>query len=1087
MSDDPLLPVIQQLENSGEQAVSPKGAIGTYQIMPKTAEGLGYTPDEMYDPVKNREAANKLLGQLRTQFSGNEAAMTVAYNAGPKWADAWLANGNNSSLLPAETQKYLNHYAAVTGNMPGRSTPQEIFQQAQAEGAAAAAKLFQPAPPGEKPPDAWSQFAQARTAGYTWQEIDKAIADGRDEAVQKGWTNEQYDDALGLPHQNDYLTSNFKEPTDKGFLTNVWSTLEAGVQGVERGAKWVDTEVERVVKSPFMSEPVSGAFNVNSASPQYQKTMDNAAGAIRRFTQMYLPDVPGNTYQMPTTTKGMMDLIGWNEFPLAAILGQAVGNGLAAMVALLDGRPKSRDETLGLSWEAFAGLTAFMGGPAKGAAGAGKVLEGEILPPIIPNERKLLDASVAARAAAARQPPIIEGVATHPMAQPVFPALPAPKPGEGPLPPEALPPNNPPPKPAGYQPTAEEYRNNPAFPAITGPKQLPETVAEAMRNRVFDKEGLEDTAQRLMKHFHETGEDPIAAVDRAMTDPELLDKFTAERAPEDVVQEVIDGHRLTANEFIAPAEWEGKEPIHNPAFPNPNFNVPATIDALKSVGYDLRSPLEPTLRDWQSNAELLAEGARRLGADTSGAWRLALNEGTPYPREAIPLPIDVKTIMMRDSELGNSFMDEVKQMFAPQLRSEEALETHLRLHEYGARMAILTQRAVQSLQNFGRAVGRLSVDDRFDYMDAIQTGELDIFKSRHPVLYKLAEFYRAEADRLWVEMEKRGIIDEYKDNYLSQLWRQPKKAVKWLEEYTKAQGSEFFRKQSIFKTYRDGIFIGKLIPASSNPINIMAIGLTGMIRSIETHDLLQAARANGLLKFKEDFPAGEVPVALSRIDTRIATLDGKEIYAPEPVALMFNRYFQTGIMEQSNIFRGIVRFKNIMRMAKLTLSPFHVGLVSLDTYLSGWAKVIRMMAKGDLYHAVPLATMQTVAPPVRVGHMFLLGRRIDRQIKGLADYGPETQDLASKVIKGGPGFGPTDFDVGTPEGSFWKSILAYSYDFAGKGDEGPMRLHQELKMMWDEAHLGVENHIVPAMKLIIPVFHRSFLTATFGVFEHLVP
>jgi hypothetical protein len=102
-----LLGTVRGLEASGDSAVSPKGAIGRYQIMPKTAEQYGIDVSRLTDPAYAKQAATKILTDLSRRYHGEEPAILIAYNAGPKRADEWLAAGRDNSMLPYETQKYL--------------------------------------------------------------------------------------------------------------------------------------------------------------------------------------------------------------------------------------------------------------------------------------------------------------------------------------------------------------------------------------------------------------------------------------------------------------------------------------------------------------------------------------------------------------------------------------------------------------------------------------------------------------------------------------------------------------------------------------------------------------------------------------------------------------------------------------------------------------------------------------------------------------------------------------------------------------------------------------------------------------------
>ena len=98
--------VIWQESRFNARAVSPKGAAGIAQFMPKTASWHGLA--DPFDPVEALRHSASYLRELRDQF-GNLGLAAAAYNAGPGRVGAWLTSHRP---LPGETRSYV---ATVTG------------------------------------------------------------------------------------------------------------------------------------------------------------------------------------------------------------------------------------------------------------------------------------------------------------------------------------------------------------------------------------------------------------------------------------------------------------------------------------------------------------------------------------------------------------------------------------------------------------------------------------------------------------------------------------------------------------------------------------------------------------------------------------------------------------------------------------------------------------------------------------------------------------------------------------------------------------------------------------------------------------
>jgi soluble lytic murein transglycosylase-like protein len=74
--------IIMAESGFNHKAVSRKGAVGLMQLMPRTAEELGFK--NIHEPKNNINAGVKYLRRLMDQFGGDLSLALAAYNAGSK-------------------------------------------------------------------------------------------------------------------------------------------------------------------------------------------------------------------------------------------------------------------------------------------------------------------------------------------------------------------------------------------------------------------------------------------------------------------------------------------------------------------------------------------------------------------------------------------------------------------------------------------------------------------------------------------------------------------------------------------------------------------------------------------------------------------------------------------------------------------------------------------------------------------------------------------------------------------------------------------------------------------------------------------
>lgn len=123
------LSALAMTESSGNpMAISKAGAMGMYQIMPKTGKAYGMSAADFFDPIVESNVTAKILSENLKHYHGNLQLALAAYNSGVGRLDGALA-GHGAPLTdetlnyPGKVLSYMDEYRNYHANTGAAMAP----------------------------------------------------------------------------------------------------------------------------------------------------------------------------------------------------------------------------------------------------------------------------------------------------------------------------------------------------------------------------------------------------------------------------------------------------------------------------------------------------------------------------------------------------------------------------------------------------------------------------------------------------------------------------------------------------------------------------------------------------------------------------------------------------------------------------------------------------------------------------------------------------------------------------------------------------------------------------------------------------
>jgi hypothetical protein len=273
------------------------------------------------------------------------------------------------------------------------------------------------------------------------------------------------------------------------------------------------------------------------------------------------------------------------------------------------------------------------------------------------------------------------------------------------------------------------------------------------------------------------------------------------------------------------------------------------------------------------------------------------------------------------------------------------------IRKFGGRYDRLSQQAAASLNQFYDTFNGVTPEEGLTVLRWLQSPETKT-KGLYTPTPEVADFMNAFKGAMTkVEDQLRELPKtaqmEFKQNFVSQMWQDPKAARLFLSGRTPKQGSGYFTKKSVFDSYEEGIRAG-YIPISTNPLEIGLRYVENANKMMAMNEILDEGAAQKLIVWRRP---GKGPVGWEPLNGRAEYYKGPGMqgYAPPGWAEVFNNYVSTGPTGwKGQALYALQRASNMATMVKLSLSWFHAGLMANESIASGFANALDRFASGDV-------------------------------------------------------------------------------------------------------------------------------------------
>lgn len=457
------------------------------------------------------------------------------------------------------------------------------------------------------------------------------------------------------------------------------------------------------------------------------------------------------------------------------------------------------------------------------------------------------------------------------------------------------------------------------------------------------------------------------------------------------------------------------------------------------------------------------------------------------------------------SMVDNRLVGDIAKILNPKDISAFSKEAAMRTSAFLGELAHQKTVAQEHLQQFSRAVNKLSPNDQLAMIHAIETGATQPIAAMQPVADALRKMLDTWRDNVRALGE--GHLENFIDNYFPHWWRDQKNAASVfasIQGRRTMSGPKTFLKKRVIPTTKEGIEYG-LNPITTNPLVLTLLKIHEMQRFISGVTMMRAYKDAGLAKFVPatkhiDDGWKEINDPIARVSSWSEEEGGfvqRGRYAmPEDAARIVNNHLSKSALSDFAPAQAIRTASNILNSMQLGFSAFHLGFTTMDAMVSKNALALERLVAGEPLKALA-AFAEGVTPAGAVMNV-ARGLKLMRAYTNPAGATPDMKALINALTAGGGRVHMDRFYLANEGVSPFRGV-------------GPRSLMEDMRMALTQPHgkvaaatkaigsfpveyaqelwngLAQVAKIYPAWQLPFELLGRTTRASSAWIMEHLVP